>query len=70
MLVKLDSPSLFVGMQEFRDRATDFKLSVTNQLLRMLSLSDRQISVGDDDDDERLGYFSMLPVSHNENYSG
>ncbi|CAI8016710.1 F-box/LRR-repeat protein 4 [Geodia barretti] len=50
------------GMQEFRDRATDFKLSVTNQLLRMLSLSNRQISVGDDDDDdERLGYFSMLP---------
>ena len=58
-------------MQEFRDRATDFKLSVTNQLLRMLSLSNRQISVGDDDDDdERLGYFSMLPVSHNENYNG
>ena len=40
-------------------------MSVTNRLLKLLSLSDRQISTGDDEDDDDMnkwGYFSMLPV--------
>ena len=37
-------------------------MSLTSRLLRMLSLSDRQTSNSDEDDLEKWGYFSMLPV--------
>ena len=46
----------------YKDRAVGFKMSLTNHLLRMLSLSDRQLSTGDEDDMETWGCFSMLPV--------
>ena len=60
---------LSIDIVEYHDRATGFKISVTNRLLKMLSLSERQISGGDNDDIEdrvKWGYFSILPVSvHN-----
>ena len=59
--------SLYPAISPFRDRAIGFKMSITNQLLKTLSLSDRQISTGDDDSDDdymnKWGYFSLLPVS-------
>ena len=51
--------------QHFKDRAEGFKLSLTTKLLRQLSLTERQTSVSslDDEDYDKWGYFSYLPVS-------
>ena len=47
----------------FHDRALGFRVSLTTQLLRQLSLSDRQTSISSDDEEfEKWGYFGMLPV--------
>ena len=56
---------LTVGLVKSHDRATGFKISVTSKLLKKLSILDRQVSTGDDDDDvAKWGYFSMLPVGY------
>ena len=47
---------------KYHDREVGFKLSLTNNLLRMLSLSDRQLSTGDEENIDMWGYFNMLPV--------
>ncbi len=46
------------------DRAEGFQVGVTARLMRQLSLTDRQTSIGSDDEEfEKWGYFGMLSVS-------
>ena len=59
-LVNILSPE----SQKYKDRAAGFQVALTTRLLRQLSLSDRQVSIGSDDDEyDKWGYFGMLPVS-------
>lgn len=53
---------IFTASSRYSDRAVGFKLSITNRLLGMLSLSKRQLSTGDEESIEKWGYFNMLPV--------
>ncbi len=52
------------GGKPSRDRAEGFQLALTSKLLRQLSLTDRQTSITDQDDEEfdKWGYFAYLPV--------
>lgn len=48
-----------------KDRAEGFQLALTTHLLRQLSLTDRQLSITsqEDEDFDKWGYFALLPVS-------
>lgn len=46
------------------DRGEGFQVAVTAQLMRQLSLTDRQTSIDSNDEEfEKWGYFGMLSVS-------
>lgn len=48
-----------------RDRREGFQISLTTKLIKQLSLTDRQTSVGSEDEHdefEKWGYFGILPV--------
>ena len=45
------------------DRAHGFQIDVTARLIRQLSLTDRQTSINNEDEEfEKWGYFGMLAV--------
>jgi len=48
-----------------KDRAEGFQLSLTTRLLRQLSLTHRQTSITEEEDEDyqKWGYFAFLPVS-------
>ncbi len=56
--------NLLAAIQSFKDRAFGFHVDLTTRLIRQLSLTDRQNSISDQDEDEfeKWGYFAILPV--------